>query len=341
MKILFIGGSGVISRAATLQTIAAGHDLWLLNRGRRRPVEGARTIVADLTDLAGTREALRGHTWDAVVQWIAFTPADLRRDLELFRETTRQYVFISSASVYQKPLAHYLITESTPRVNPHWEYSRLKIACEEELEVAQQATGFPGVIVRPSLTYGDDQIPLVLNAWNQSWTAIDRMRRGAPVIVPGDGTSLWTITHNTDFARGLIGLLGNPATIGQAFHITSDEVLTWNQIFRQAAQAAGVPAPKLVHVPSDFLVSCVPAVEGTLLGDKAVSAVFDNAKIKRFVPGFAATTTFAQGIRRTIAWFEAEPARQQIDAATNQRWDKLLAAYEAALAQARAAFAAG
>jgi nucleoside-diphosphate-sugar epimerase len=341
MKILFIGGSGVISRAVTQQTIAAGHELWLLNRGKHRPVEGARSLIADLTDVAGVRAALQGHTWDVVVQWIAFVPADIRRDLELFRDTARQYVFISSASVYQKPLAHYLITESTPRANPHWEYSRLKIECELELEAAHRATGFPGVIIRPSLTYGDDQIPLVLNAWGQSWTAIDRMRRGAPVIIPGDGTSLWTITHNTDFAQGLIGLFGNPATLGHAFHITSDEVLTWNQIFRQAAQAAGVAAPRFVHIPSDFLISCVPAVEGTLLGDKAVSVVFDNTKLKRFVPGFAAKTTFAAGIRRTLAWFEADPARQQIDEATNQRWDKLVAAYEEGLAVAQARFAAG
>lgn len=341
MKILFIGGSGVISRAATEQTIAAGHELWLLNRGKRRPIDGARSLVADLADLDGVRAALRGHTWDVVVQWIAFAPADIRRDLELFRDTTRQYLFISSASVYQKPLTHYLITESTPRANPHWEYSRLKIACEQELEAAHQATGFPGVIVRPSLTYGEDQVPLVLNAWGQSWTLIDRMRRGAPVIIPGDGSSLWTITHNTDFAQGLVGLFGNPATLGHAFHITSDEVLTWNQIFQQAAQAAGAVAPKWVHMPSDFIISCVPAVEGTLLGDKAVSAVFDNSKIKRFVPGFTARTNFAAGIRRTIAWFDADPARRQIDAATNQRWDKLAAAYAAACAQAAAQFAAG
>jgi nucleoside-diphosphate-sugar epimerase len=340
MKILFIGGSGVISRAVTQQTIAAGHELWLLNRGTRRPIDGVRTLVADLADVDGVRAALRGHTWDVVVQWIAFVPADIRRDLELFRDTARQYVFISSASVYQKPLSHYLITESTPRANPRWEYSRLKIACEQELEAAHQATGFPVVIVRPSLTYGDDQIPLVLNAWNQSWTAIDRMRRGAPVIIPGDGTSLWTITHNTDFAQGLIGLFGNPATHGHAFHITSDEVLTWNQIFLQAAQAAGVSAPKIVHMASDFIISCVPATEGTLLGDKAVSAVFDNTKIKRFVPGFTARTSFAAGIRRTVAWFEADPARQKVDEATNERWDKLIAVYEAALAQARTRFAA-
>ena len=339
MKILFIGGSGVISRAVTQQTIAAGHELWLLNRGQHRPVDGARTLVADMTDVAGTRAALHGHTWDVVVQWIAFAPADIRRDLELFREKTRQYIFISSASAYQKPPAHYLITEATPLANPHWEYSRLKIACEQELAAAQQATGFPGVIVRPSLTYGDDQIPLVLNAWQQPWTAIDRMRRGAPVIIPGDGTSLWTITHNSDFASGLIGLFGHPATLGQAFHITSDEVLTWNQIFSQTAQAAGVTAPKFVHLSSDFIIACVPELEGTLLGDKAVSTVFDNAKIKRFVPGFGAKTRFADGIRRTIAWFDADPARQQIDEATNRRSDKLVAAYESALVQAKKTFA--
>jgi nucleoside-diphosphate-sugar epimerase len=341
MKILFIGGSGVISRAATQQTIAAGHELWLLNRGKRRPIDGAHSLIADMADVESARTALRGHTWDVVVQWIAFGPAEIRRDVELFQGTTRQYLFISSASVYQKPLAHYLITESTPRANPHWEYSRLKIACEEELEAAHYASGFPGVIVRPSLTYGEDQVPLVLNAWSQSWTTIDRLRRGVPVIVPGDGNSLWTITHNTDFAQGLIGLFGNQATIGEAFHITSDEVLTWNQIFQEAAQAAGVSAPRFLHIPSDFLIACVPAVEGTLLGDKAVSAVFDNSKIKRFVPGFAAKTRFAEGIRRTVAWFDADASRKQIDEATNQRWDKLAAAYEQGLLVAKQQFAAG
>jgi len=340
MKILFLGGSGVISRAVTAQTLAAGHDLWLLNRGQHRPVAGARTITADLTDVAGVRAALAGHTWDVVVQWIAFGPEDIRRDVELFRDRTRQYVFISSASIYQKPsLPPYLLTESTPRVNPHWEYARKKIAAELELEAAHRAHGFPYTIVRPSLTYGDDQIPLVLNAWQQPWTAIDRMRRGAPVIIPGDGTSLWTITHNTDFAAGLLGLFGHPQAIGEAFHITSDEALTWNRIFALTAAAAGVAAPRFVHIASDFIIACVPAVEGTLLGDKSVSAVFDNAKLKRLVPGFAARTDFATGIRRTLAWFEADPARQTVDAEMNRRWDKLVVAYERGLAQAQADFA--
>src|SRR6266540_3364991 len=186
MKILFVGGSGVISRAATQQTIAAGHELWLLNRGRHRPVEGARMLVADMTDRASVRAALDGHSWDVVVQWIGFAPDDIQRDVELFRGRTQHYIFISSASVYQKPPAHYLITESTPRVNPHWDYSRKKIACELELESAHQTAGFPYTIVLPSLPYGDDQIPLVLNSWQQPWTAIDRMRRGAPLIIPGD-----------------------------------------------------------------------------------------------------------------------------------------------------------
>jgi nucleoside-diphosphate-sugar epimerase len=339
MKILFIGGSGVISRAATEQTVAAGHELWLLNRGQHRPIAGAKSITADMADASGARAALGNHTWDVVVDWIAFGPDDIQRDLGLFAGKTKQYVFISSASIYQKPPAPpYLITESTPRTNPHWDYSRKKIACELALEAAHRASGFPYTIVRPSLTYGDDQIPLALNAWQQPWTAIDRMRRGVPLIIPGDGTSLWTITHNTDFARGLIGLFGQAAAIGEAFHITSDEALTWNQIFAFTAEAAGVKAPKFLHIASDFIVACVPAAEGTLLGDKSISAVFDNSKLKRLVPGFAAKTPFATGIKRTLAWFEADPARQQIDAELNRRWDKLIAAYERGLTQAKTEF---
>ena len=339
MKILFIGGSGIISRAVAQLTLASGHELWLLNRGQHRPVEGTKTIRADITDMPGMKAVLAGHTWDVVVEWIGFVPEDIRRDLELFQGKTQQFVYISSASAYQKPLQHYLITEETPLANPHWDYSRNKIACEEMLQSAFHESAFPSVIVRPSLTYGDDQIPLVLNAWKQSWTTVDRMRRGVPVIIPGDGNSLWTITHNTDFAQGLVGLFGNPATLGQSFHITSDEVLTWNQIFGAVAAAAGVSAPQFVHIPSDFLIACVPSLEGTLLGDKCVSAVFDNSKIKRFVPGFSAKVSFAEGIRRTVAWYKADPARQQIDPETNQRLDKLAAVYRVGLEQARGAFA--
>ena len=339
MKILFIGGSGIISQAASACAVEHGADLWLLNRGHHAVPAGAKTLVADLTDAAATRAALAGHDWDVVVQWIAFTPPDLERDIELFRGRTRQYLFISSASAYQKPVAHYRVTESTPLINPYWEYSRSKIACETVLQRAFESEGFPGTIVRPSLTYGDNQVPLVLNSWRQSWTAVDRMRRGLPLIIPGDGTSLWTITHNTDFARGLIGLLGNPAAIGQAFHITTDEVLTWNQYFALTAEAAGVSVPKFIHIASDYLTACLPSTTGTLLGDKAVSVVFDNTKIKQFVPGFTARMTFQAGIRRTIAWFDAVAERRQVDPALNATWDQLIAGYERGLQAARNDFA--
>lgn len=339
MKVLFIGGTGIISSASTALAIASGIELWLLNRGRHtNHVPGARGLIADLSDPASLQAALAGHEWDAVVQWIGYEPADIERDLALFRGRTKQYVFISSASAYQKPPGHYLITESTPLTNPYWDYSRRKIACEERLLRAFHDEGFPGVIVRPSLTFGDTLVPLVVNSWDRSWTVVDRMRRGVPVIVPGDGTSLWTITHNTDFAQGLVGLLGHPSAVGESFHITSDEVLTWDQLYRQTAAAAGVTDPHLVHIASDFITACLPDETGTLHGDKAVSCVFDNAKIKRFVPGFHARTRYAEGIRRTIAWFDADPSRQQTDLVANARWDRLLAAYERGLTAARQEF---
>jgi nucleoside-diphosphate-sugar epimerase len=336
MKVLFVGGTGVISTACTTLAQERGLELWLLNRGRSASAPaGVRTLTADLGDPAGLRAALAGHAWDVVVQWLAFTPADIERDLALFRGRARQYVFISSASAYQKPPAHYRITEATPLVNPFWDYARQKIACEERLLRAWRDEGFPATIVRPSLTYGETLVPLVMNSWRQSWTAVDRMRRGVPVIVPGDGSSLWTLTHNTDFAPGLVGLLGRDDAIGEAFHITTDEVLTWDQIYRQTAAAAGVAEPNLVHIASDFLAACLPEKAGSLLGDKSVSAVFDNSKIKRFVPEFSARTSFAEGIRRSITWFEAGPERRQIDAAANASWDRLIAAYQRGLADAR------
>lgn len=335
MKVLSIGGTGVISTACTDLALQRGWELWLLNRGHTSAPRGARQLVADVNDASAVRSALANHTWDAVVQWLAFVPADIERDLALFRGRTAQYVFISSASAYQKPPINHVITEATPLANPFWEYARQKIACEERLSLAVRDERFPGVIVRPSLTYGETLVPLVINTWRQSWTAVDRMRRGVPVIVPGDGSSLWTITHNTDFAQGLLGLLGRPDTIGEAFHITSDEVLTWDRIYRSTAEAAGVREPRLVHIASDFLAACLPDRAGSLLGDKSVSAAFDNSKIKRFVPGFSARVSFADGIRRSIAWFEADPARQQIDHAGNAKWDRLIAAYERGLEAAR------
>ena len=329
MRVLFIGGTGIISTASTQLAAARGIDLTLLTRGtsKLQLPAGVKTITADIGDPAAASRALEHEHWDAVVDWVAFTPAHIERDLSLFRGRTRQFVFISSASAYQKPATHYLITESTPLANPHWEYSRNKIACEDRLVRANREEGFPITIVRPSLTYGDTQVTLAVNSWEKSWTVVDRMLRGAPVIVPGDGSSLWVITHNSDFAKGLVGLLGNRQAVGHAFHITSDEVMTWDQWYRLVAEAAGVE-PKLVHIASDFIAACDPDAEGSLIGDKAVSVVFDNSKIKRFVPGYCATTPFTEGIRRTIAWFNADPQRKQIDHQANVQWDKLIAAYE-------------
>jgi nucleoside-diphosphate-sugar epimerase len=334
MKVLFIGGTGIISSACTRLAVEQGIELFLLNRGNHPDIPaGATNLTADIRDPRATARALAGHRFDAVVDWIAFTPDEIERDLGLFRDTTRQYLFISSASAYQKPVSHYRITESTPLANPYWAYSRNKIACEERLMRAYREDGFPCTIVRPSHTYGETQVPLAVNSWQLPYTAVARMRQGRPLIVPGDGTSLWVVTHNSDFAQGFVGLLGHQQAIGHAFHITSDEVLTWNQIYAAVAAAAGVEA-NIVHIASDFLAACSPDMAAGLIGDKSTSVVFDNTKIKRFVPGFCATTPFARGIERTLAWFDADPARQQIDAAMDQHWDRLIGAYEQGLRNA-------
>jgi nucleoside-diphosphate-sugar epimerase len=339
MRVLFIGGTGIISTASTALAAERGIDLTLLTRGRRAPIlpAGVKTLTVDIDDPAAAASALRDVSFDSVVDWIAFTPSHIERDLHLFRGRTRQFIFISSASAYQKPATHYLITESTPLANPYWEYSRNKIACEDRLLKAYREEGFPVTIVRPSLTYGETQIALAVNSWAKSYTVVDRMRRGKKVIVPGDGSSLWVITHNTDFAKGLVGLLGNEQAIGQAFHITADEVMTWNQFYNIVGAAAGVE-PQLVHIASDFIGTCLPEAVGGLIGDKAVSVVFDNSKIKRFVPGYCATIPFGQGIRRTLAWFDADPVRKQVDAEANARWDKLIDAYERGMREALRSF---
>jgi nucleoside-diphosphate-sugar epimerase len=335
MKVLFIGGTGIISAACTRLALQRGISLTLLTRGQHTTEypRGAETVHADINDAPAVSRALGDRQFEAIVNWIAFTPADIERDLELFRKRTRQYIFISSASAYQKPGTSYLITESTPLANPHWDYSRNKIACEERLLKAYREEGFPATIVRPSLTYGETLIPLVINSWERSYTVVDRMLKGQKVIVPGDGSSLWVITHNTDFAKGFVGLLGHEQAIGHAFHITTDEVLTWDQLYGTVATAVGVE-PRIVHIPSDFMVACLPDMEGTLIGDKSVSVVFDNTKIKRFVPEYLATTRFAQGIRQSLAWFDADPRRKLIDAKENAIWDQLIESYETGLAQA-------
>jgi nucleoside-diphosphate-sugar epimerase len=339
MKILFIGGTGNISSVISKLLVEQGHELHLLNRARSRrwPVpEGARVINVDVHAGGGVPEALRDASYDAVVDWIAFLPRDIERDLSWFgggegqggggpAAQTGQFIFISSASAYQKPASHPIITESTPLANPYWEYSRNKIACEERLVAAYRARAFPITIVRPSHTY-DTIVPTSVGS--SDYTVVDRMRRGQPVIVHGDGTSLWTLTHAEDFARAFIGLLGNPHSIGHAVHITSDEWLTWDQIYQIIGRAAGVE-PRLVHITSEVIARHDPETGAGLLGDKAWNALFDNTKIKRFVPGWVAQIPFSTGIRRTLAWFDADPRRQTVNAESNGRMDAVLAAYAA------------
>jgi nucleoside-diphosphate-sugar epimerase len=334
MNVLFIGGTGIISTACTELAVARGFNVTLLNRAKRPAVAGAKTLTADISDPAAIDRATAGAKWDSVVDFIAFTPADIESRLSLFRGKAAQFVFISSASAYQKPLTDQLITESTPLANPLWDYSRNKIACEERLIRAYREEGFPATIIRPSLTYGSTIIPVAVNSWLKPYTAVDRMRKGLPVIVHGDGLTLWTITHNSDFAKGLVGLLGHTGSIGHAFHITSDEAPTWNQIYQMTAEAAGVSSPKLVHIASDFIAACVPSMTGSLLGDKSHTAVFDNTKIKRFVPDYVATTRYRDGIARSVAWFDADPSRKVLDPQASAEWDKIIAAYERGLAAA-------
>lgn len=322
MKVLFIGGTGNISASVSRLCVAQNIDLFLLNRGTRKAeIEGARTITADISDADAAGILLKEHHWDAVVNWIAFTPEDIERDLNLFQGKTNQYIFISSASAYQKPPEQTVVTESTPLANPFWDYSRNKIACENKLNDAYRDEGFPATIVRPSHTY-DTVIPLPIGGW-QEYTIIDRMKKGMKIIVHGDGTSLWTITHAEDFAKGFAGLIGNANAVGESFHITSDENLTWNQIYQYVAQAAGTEAD-IVHIPSDFICRYESSKTGTLLGDKAYSVIFDNSKIKKFVPGYKASIPFSEGIKMTLAWFDADPVRKVVNQQTNEMIDKLI-----------------
>ncbi len=331
MNLLFIGGTGIISTGCTALALELGHAVTVLNRGHRaKPHPSAEHLCVDLNDSAALNATLAGRRWDAAVDFTVFTPEQLEQRIAAFRPHVDHYVFISSASAYQKPPQHYVVTEETPMENPFWQYSRDKIACEERLLRAVRDDAFPGTIVRPSLTFGDDQVTLAFNSWQRSYTVIDRLRRGLPVIIPSDGRTLWTITHNSDFAKGLIGLLGNAATYGEAFHITSDEVLTWNQYFQITAEVAGVSDPNFVHIPADFIAACLPDEAPGLIGDKLCSCVFDNTKIKRFVPDYEATTSYREGIARTLGWFDADPSRQLIDNEANAKWDRLIATWNSA-----------
>lgn len=333
MKLLFIGGTGLISSACSELAVARRHELFILNRSQsaKHPIpNGATLLTGDVhADRIKLSSLLDGFHFDAVIDFIAFTQDDVGRDLDLFKGKTSQFVFISSASAYQKPPKNYLITEETPLENPFWKYARDKIACEQRLLQAYQDDGFPITIVRPSLTYGPSQIPFCVGSWTHPWTVIDRMRRGGKVIVPGDGTSLWVLTWNADFAKGVIGLLGNEHAIGEAFQITSDEVLTWDQIYREAYAALGLE-PKLIHIPSDLIAAYWPHATGSLIGDKANSVVFDNSKIKRFVPGFDCEVNWARGLRLALEWHEAHPQFRTIDTEMDALWDQLIAGYEKA-----------
>ena len=338
MRILFVGGTGLISSACTQLAVKRGIEVVHLNRASgAHPIEGVTTHVADVHDEAAAGKALAGRRFDAVVDWIAYGPDDIERDIRLFRGRTDQFVFISSASAYRKPLGHWLTSEDTPLGNPYWDYSRGKIAAEERCTRALREEDFPITIVRPAHTYGDWSMPLAVSSWPHPYSSIARWRAGKPLIVPGDGQTLWTLTHNTDFAVGLVGLLGRRATIGHAFNIVSDEALTWDEIHRQVAAAAGVEC-RIVHIPTDFIVACRPEMEGRLAGDASNCLVFDNAKLKRFVPDFAPSMPFSEGIKRTIAWYDADPARRTVDAEMDSWMDRLIELYDAGLANAKAAF---
>jgi nucleoside-diphosphate-sugar epimerase len=329
MKVLFIGGTGNISSAVSKLAIENEIELYHINRGNNENLEGVTTYNVDINDIEKVTKLILKQDFDSVVNWIAFTAADIERDYQYFKNKAKQYIFISSATVYQKPPISHIITENTPLGNPYWDYAQNKIACENLLMKYYRENDFPVTIVRPSHTY-NTVIPVAIGGWTE-YTIIDRIKKGLPIIVHGDGTSLWTITHSTDFAKGILGLIGNHSTIGEAFHITSDVVLNWNQIYQIVANAAG-REPNIVHIASDCIADYAdtngfPSVKGSLLGDKSYSTIFDNSKIKRFVPGFIAKIPFIEGIRNTIKWFEEDKKRLIISNTTNSFIDNLLKSY--------------
>ncbi|MCR4644852.1 MAG: SDR family oxidoreductase [Oscillospiraceae bacterium] len=330
MKILLIGGTGTISMAITRRFVQQGHEVFLLNRGSRSAElpDGVKVLHGDISDEAAVRKLLEGMSFDVVGEFIGFVPAQVERDVRLFAGKTRQYIYISSASAYQKPLSDPVITESTPLSNPYWQYSRDKIACEEYLIDQYRKNGFPVTIVRPSHTYDERSVPLGVHGNGGSWQVIKRMTEGKPVIIHGDGKTLWTITHNSDFAKAYCGLAGNLHAIGQAYHITSDESVTWDQIYEIIADALGVKL-NAVHIPSDFLAAVSDYdLEGSLIGDKANTVLFDNSKIKHAVPDFTATVRADTGIRNTIAYILAHPEYQKDDPDFDSWCDRVISAYQ-------------
>ncbi|MUG46958.1 SDR family oxidoreductase [Paenibacillus woosongensis] len=334
MKVLFIGGTGTISSAITQQLAEMENcELYLLNRGTRNSglPAGINILQADINDEAAVARLIENMNFDVVADFIAFHPEQLERDYRLFNGRTKQFIFISSASAYQTPLSDYRVTEGTPLSNPYWEYSRNKIACEEYLVKQYRENGFPITIVRPSHTYCERSIPLGVHGSKGSWQVAKRMLENKPVIIHGDGTSLWTMTHNSDFAKGFIGLMGNIHAIGESVHITSDETVTWNQIYEMIADALGVKL-NAVHVSSEFLAACSSDdLRGSLLGDKANSVVFDNSKLKRLVPEFVATTRLDQGIKQTVQYILAHPELQLEDPEFDAWCDKVIDAMDRAV----------
>jgi nucleoside-diphosphate-sugar epimerase len=328
MKALFIGGTGTISEAVTKLAVSSGASITLLNRGNHPELaaDGVEQITADINDENAVKAILGDRKFDVVANFVAFVPEHVERDIRLFSGKTGQYIFISSASAYQKPLANYLITEGTPLCNPYWQYSRDKIACENILMAAYRATGFPVTMIRPSHTYGEKNIPVSVHGKKGSWQVVDRILHGKPVIVHGDGLSLWTFTHSSDFAKGFLGLMNNPHAIGEAVHITSDESVTWNCAFASIGKALGT-VPNLVHIPSEFLSAFNPELLGNLIGDKANSVVFDNSKIKRLVPNFCASVRFDQGVKQSIDYVTAHPSLQVSDPDFDAWSDRVIAAY--------------
>jgi nucleoside-diphosphate-sugar epimerase len=327
VKVLFIGGTGVISSACVQLAVERGIEMTLLNRGQTaRPVpENVAVIHGNIRDRDAMHRLLKNREFDVVVNWIAFTPDHIENDLELFREHTGQYIFISSASVYQTPPARLPVTESTPLCNPYWEYSRAKIECEVSLTAAHREENFPVTIVRPSHTYDRTKLPM-----QGGYTTLHRMRTGKRVIVHGDGSSLWTLTHHRDFAKGFVGLLGNPHAVGEAIHITSDELLTWDRIFEIVARAAGTKAD-IVHMPSDVIAAFDPEWGAGLLGDKTHSMIFDNTKIKRLVPDFVATIPFHLGAEEIVAWYDSHPEEQNVDKDTDKKFDRMIEVWDATM----------
>lgn len=335
MKALFIGGTGTISSAISKLAVEKGWDLYLLNRGNKKlmPPDVAKEIICDINDEASAEKLLDGMSFDVVAQFIAYTPDQIERDIRLYEGKTKQYIFISSATVYKKPPTAIKVTEDCILDNPYWEYAQNKIACEQVLYAAGREKGFPYTIVRPSHTYGPAGIPVSIHGNLGSYQVLDRIIKDKPVIVQGDGTTLWTLTHNSDFAKAFLPLMGNPYAVQECYHITSDEALTWNMIFEIIGQALG-RKPQITHIPTDFLIACDVNkydLRGSLLGDKANVALFNNSKIKTVAPDFICTTRFDQGVMAALSFMEKNPGLKRLDPEFDTWCDRVINAYEAGL----------